>query len=278
MTHSPYLWPEGQCCSFALTVDIDSETPMLWRLRDATSYPEAEREYRRFGLRQGVERMLSVLTDLDMLATFFVPAYVAEKNPDLVPAIVRGGHEIGLHGYIHEDVEQLDEAANRAVLLKSIDIIGEQLNETPKGYRAPSWQMTDFLPGLLQEHGIVYDSSLMGYEHPYTFRGLTEVPVSWTADDATYFFYLGRGDDIGPPWPPSCVEQAWREEVAAAKRFSSLFCLTVHPWLTGRGPRLLALERLLRDIKADTSIWKATCRDIASYHAESVNCGRFVRR
>ncbi len=272
----PYVWPEGCSWGFALTIDVDAETPMLWRLRGKGTGTAGEREYRRFGLRQGVERLLGLLGALEMRASFFVPAYVAENNPELVPTIAGLGHEVGLHGYIHEDVEELDEAANREVLRRSIGILGEQLRQSPVGYRSPSWKMTEFLPDLLREHAVAYDSSLMGYEHPYTFRGLTELPVSWTADDATYFFYLGSGDDIGPPWPAGLVEQAWRDEISAARRFSNLFCLTVHPWIVGRGHRIQALEQLLRAVKADASVFRGTCREIAEYHRQSVNRDRYV--
>jgi peptidoglycan-N-acetylglucosamine deacetylase len=271
-----YVWPGDSTWGFALTIDVDAETPMLWRLRGQDRVPAAEREYRRFGIRQGVDRLLAMLDDLRLSASFFVPAYVAERDPWVVPAITQLGHEVGLHGYIHEDVEELDEAANREVLRRSIGILGDQLGRSPTGYRSPSWKMAASLPDLLLEHGIAYDSSLMGWEHPYTFRGLTELPVSWTADDATYFFYLGSGDDIGPPWPAHLVEQGWRDEIAAARRFSNLLCLTVHPWIVGRGHRVLALERILREVQADASALRGTCGEIAAYHVRSDNQARFV--
>jgi hypothetical protein len=100
--------------------------------------------------------------------------------------------------------------------------------------------------------------------------------VSWSADDATYFFYLGSGDDVGPPWPAHLVEQGWHDELAAARRFGSLLCLTVHPWIVGRGPRVQALERVLRAAAADREAFSATCREIAEFHVRSVNRDRFV--
>lgn len=271
----PYVWPEGRAWAFALTIDVDAETPMLWRLRGGAA-PAAEREYRRFGLRQGVDRLLALLDGVGMHATFFVPAYVAEREPRLVPELARLGHEVGLHGYLHEDVEELDREENREVLRRSIGILGEQLGSAPVGYRSPSWKMTEYLAELLREHGVLYDSSLMGFEHPYTYRGLAELPVSWSADDATYFFYLGSGDDIGPPWPAHLVEQAWRDEVAAAQRFGNLLCLTVHPWIIGRGHRVQALERVLEEVERDGSVLRGRCRELASRHASSINRDRFV--
>jgi peptidoglycan/xylan/chitin deacetylase (PgdA/CDA1 family) len=275
MPEHPYEWPEGYACALSLTVDVDAVTPMMWRLRHIKQYPVAEQEMRRFGLRQGVERILDLLSSVGMQATFFVPGYIAEKNPGIPREIIAAGHEIGLHGYLHEDVESMDEEANRDVLARSISTIERISGVRHVGYRSPSWSMTAFLPNLLREKHLQYDSSLMGYDHPYTFEGVTELPVTWTADDATYFFYLGPGDVIAPPWPVDQVERAWREEIASAKRFGGYVCLTIHPWLSGRGHRALALERLLSEAKADTSIWIAPCREVAAYHEASPNRKRF---
>ena len=278
MTAHPYEWPETYRCAVSLTVDVDAVTPMMWRLRHKKQYPVGEQELGQFGLRQGVDRILDLVSDLGNQATFFVPAYIAETNPRIVAKIADGGHEIGLHGYKHENVENLDENANREVLTKSIRILTDTSGRAPVGYRSPSWGMTPFLPELLKQNHVQYDSSLMGYDHPYTLEGLTEVPVTWTADDATYFFYVSSGDVIAPPWPVSHVEEAWREEIRAVKRFGGYVSLTIHPWLSGRGHRALMLERLLSEVKADPSIWVAACRDIAAFHGSSPNREKFEAR
>jgi peptidoglycan/xylan/chitin deacetylase (PgdA/CDA1 family) len=256
-------------------VDVDAVTPMMWRLRHETVYALAEVEQRSFGVRQGVDRFLQILSDLEVRATFFVPGYIAETHPALIRAIDDERHEVGLHGYLHEAVDQVDEPWYREILRKSIGILGDLLGRAPVGYRSPNWAMTEFLPDLLREHDIQYDSSLMGFDHPYVFRGLVEIPVSWAADDAPYFFYLGT-DQNAPPWPAGQLEQAWRDEVAAAWRFSSLFCLTVHPWMSGRGHRAIVIERIVRDLRRDPLIWLATCQEIADYHRQSPNRERFL--
>jgi peptidoglycan/xylan/chitin deacetylase (PgdA/CDA1 family) len=258
-----------------MTVDVDGVTPMMWRLKDGSDYPPAEVEQRSFGVRQGVDRLLQIFSDVGVRATFFVPAFIAEQHPAVIRAIGDEEHEVGLHGYIHEAVERMDEEGNRGILRKSIGILGDLLGRVPVGYRSPGWTMTGFLPDLLREHQVQYDSSLMGYDHPYIFRGLVELPVSWTTDDAPYFFYTGA-DRTTPPWPAGLLEQAWRDEAAAARRFSSLFCLTVHPWISGRGHRPVVIERILRDLKHDPTIWMATGQEVASHHLQSINRDRFL--
>jgi peptidoglycan/xylan/chitin deacetylase (PgdA/CDA1 family) len=269
-----YVWPENRKYCAMMTVDVDGVTPMMWRLRHDPVYPHAEVEERSFGVRQGVDRLLGIFADLDVRATFFVPAFIAEKHPAVIRAVADEGHEVGLHGYAHEAVEHLDERGNREILEKSIGILGDLLGRAPVGYRSPGWTMTSFLPDLLREHRVQYDSSLMGYDHPYLYCGLVELPVSWATDDAPYVFY-GAGR-TGPPWPADLLEQAWREETAAARRFSSLFCLTVHPWLSGRGHRAVVVERIVRDLKRDSSGWLATCQQVAAYHVQSINRDRFL--
>jgi peptidoglycan/xylan/chitin deacetylase (PgdA/CDA1 family) len=271
----PYIWPDNRRCCVSITVDVDAVTPMMWRQRHDRAYPLAEVEQRSFGVRQGVDRFLHILSDLEVRATFFVPGYIAETHRELIQAIGEQGHEVGLHGYLHEAVDHVDEEGHREILRKSIGILGGLLGRAPVGYRSPNWGMTEFLPDLLREHHVEYDSSLMGFDHPYIFRGLVEVPVSWAAHDAPYFFYSGADQNV-PPWPAGQLAQAWRDEAAAAWRFSSLFCLTLHPWMSGRGHRAIVIERIVRDLRRDPLIWVATCQEIAAYHLQSPNRERFL--
>ncbi len=271
-----YQWPDGRACGFLLGVDLDALSPMRWRLRGSgRADPPAEAEMRRFGLRQGAPRILALLEELDFPATFFVPASIAEEAPELVRRIAGQGLEVGLHGDIHEDVAALSRAENRAVLERSLEVLEDLLGKVPQGYRSPAWTMTPYLPELLEDFGITYDSSLMGYEHPYEVENLVELPVSWTADDATYSFYLGDGSDIGPPWPPPLVVSGWKEELASARRFGNLLSLTVHPWMIGRAARFGAFERFLREVRDDPAVWTADAASLAAYHRGSANWKRW---
>src|SRR5436190_8755420 len=141
-SNAPYLprprftWPGGAKCAVMLCFDVDGETtalsedPALARRRTLMSQCE-------YGPRIGVPRLLGLLDHLEVPATFFVPAYIAEHHPRMVEAIVDAGHEIGLHGYLHEKLAQLDEAREEAILLRSIDVLTNISGKRPEGYRAP---------------------------------------------------------------------------------------------------------------------------------------------
>src|SRR5471032_860108 len=109
-----FTWPRGAACAAMLCFDVDGETtalsedPALARRRTLMSQCE-------YGPRVGVPRLLGLLAHLNLRATFFVPGYIAENHPRMLDAIVAGGHEIGLHGYLHEKLATLTEAEEEAI-------------------------------------------------------------------------------------------------------------------------------------------------------------------
>ena len=111
---------------------------------------------------------------------------------------------------------------------------------------------------------MAYDSSLMGSDLPYTMDGLIEVPVEWTLDDAV--FYRFTPGTVRPPVTPRQLIEAWHEEIGAAKRYGALVVLTMHPWISGRAGRAVALRALLESCTADPEIWLATAGSIAAHH------------
>jgi peptidoglycan/xylan/chitin deacetylase (PgdA/CDA1 family) len=271
-----YEWPEGRRSAFAFTVDVDAEAPLLWTLRDDADFRRlGQYEQRLYGPRTGIWNLLDLLDRFGIKGSFFVPGLVAENHPELLPAFVERGHEIGLHGYFHEIVSQSSDEEFIAALDASLAIFKAQTGVVPKGFRSPAWEMT---PGMLAElarRGL-YDSSLMGFDHPYTIGGVAEVPVQWTIDDAVYFKFAGGGVDNWPPMAPGPILDGWLDEWEVIHRFSGLFMLTVHDWISGRAQRIRMLERLLDRILAEKGVWVATVGEIAAHHAASANAERFT--
>lgn len=270
-----YLWPEGKRSAFLFSVDVDVESPMAWRLRGKPTPAIGELEQRRFGARQGLGRLLELLDVHGLQGSFYVPGRDAAAYPDLLPAIVDRGHEIGLHGYHHERVDTLSRKENAEAIDRALEVFDSQVGLVPKGYRSPAWELTCDLHALLKGRGIVYDSSLMGYDHPYTLGGLTEVPVEWLTDDAVYFRFSGSGLEGWPPANPTAVLASWLEEWEGIHEFGGLFTLTVHPWISGRAQRIRLLRRLLEHVQAHDDVWVATAREIAEHHQGSENSQRF---
>lgn len=275
MTTAEYRWPKGKRSAFLFSVDVDVESPLAWRLRGLPALALGELEQRRFGARQGLQRLLELLSDHQIKGSFFVPGRDAAANPHMLPAIAEREHEVGLHGYHHERVDELSRVENEAALDMAAQVFKAQGGIEPRGYRSPAWELTPELHALLKQRGIVYDSSLMGYDHPYTLGGLAEVPVEWLTDDAVYFRFRGSGLESWHPADPAAVLASWLEEWEGVHEFGGLFTLTVHPWISGRGQRIRLLRKLLEHVLSHDDVWVATAYEIAEHHLNSDNSSRY---
>lgn len=260
----PYPWPAGHRAAAVLSVDFDGPSPHLWSVRQGGRESLAELEQRRFGPRQGIWRVLAMLDRLQLRASFYVPGAIAAAHPAAVKAIVTAGHEVGLHGYLHERPDQLDAAGLRDSLDRSADSLVAAGASPPFGYRAPSWEMTETAWRIIRDAGVRYDSSLMGYDHPYWLAGMVEVPVQWTLDDAVFYRYTPASTRA--PVPPSVVVDDWRNELGFAATGASLAMITIHPWLSGRAGRIGLLERMLADTGRDPDLWWTTAAQVADHH------------
>ncbi|MHB8619129.1 MAG: polysaccharide deacetylase family protein [Chloroflexota bacterium] len=266
MATTPYRWPGGRLCAAVLSFDFDGEAPYLWNHRAEPKAGMGEIEQRRFGPRQGVYRILDLLAQHRIQASFYVPGWIAEHYPEALRAILKGGHEVGLHGYLHERLDDIGRDEMRETMARARRALLVVGAGEPLGYRSPSWEMTPWAFEVLQDLGVAYDSSLMGYDHPYWMSGLVEVPVQWLLDDAPFYRYAGKGD-TRPPAHPGQVVESWRLELEGMKRFGGLFMPTMHPWMSGRAGRLLELDRLLARYRDDADIWWATAAQVARHHA-----------
>lgn len=262
---APYPWPAGQTFAAWISIDVDADTPLLWRQRDqADGGYLSECEQRQYGLRAGIARLLEVLARYEVKATFFVPGLVAERRPDLLPALIGRGHEVGLHGYAHEATREIDDAAFGDALDRSLALFKAQTGRPPAGFRAPGWELTRGMHAMLRAYGL-YDSSLAGHDHPYTLEGVTELPVSWTREDTMRFKVTGL-DARWAPTSPHLVLEEWLFDWEACAEAGALFTLTLHDWVSGRPAACRVLDRLLARIRRDASCWLATGAMLASHH------------
>lgn len=265
--HQRYRWPDGKKAAAVISLDFDGPSPYLWKSRNAEAALLGELEQRRFGPRQGIFRLLDLFSQLDMKASVYVPGAVAKAHPDTIAEIVHDGHEVGLHGYMHEHIPELEPAEFARVLEKSVLALEAAGCKLPLGHRSPSWELTASSLAVLEDFEIAYDSSLMGMDHPYWISKLCEVPVQWALDDAIFYRYVP-----GSQWPPVSpreVVEAWKLELEGAREYGSLFVLTMHPWMSGRSGRMVVLREFLEEYRFDPEIWWATASEVAQYHAST---------
>ncbi len=264
---TPKSWPGGARVAVGLSFDFDNETIVLRDGGDSVSQL-SQGEY---GARRGLPRVLALLDSHAIKASFFIPAMSAILHEASVKQIAKAGHEIGIHGWIHERNSQLDEATERELMGRASATLERISGKKPVGLRTPSWDYSPFTIQIARDMGLLYDSSLMADDQPYevsvngTPTGVVELPVEWILDDAPYF-NMDRFSTIRPTMNQEEVLALWRGEFDQAhKEGRGLFILTMHPHVSGHRSRIDMLDRLIRHMKAKGGVWFATHEEIARY-------------
>lgn len=246
------IWPGDVRCVAVLSFDVDGVSGAINRNPDAARLPSLM-SMREYGPSVGAPRILDLMDEYSIKASFYIPGYVAETHVPLVEEIVKRGHEVGHHGYMHEPPATLSLEQEEQVLDKGIAIIERITGERPKGYRSPSWELSEHSLSLLAERGFLYDTSLMGNDIPYVVdadgRPLVEIPVHWELDDAPYFNYSPSLNARNLMASPEHVYQVWSAAFEGMYHYGRSFILTMHPFVIGRPGRLRMLERLIRYIR-----------------------------
>ncbi|HYH32524.1 MAG TPA: polysaccharide deacetylase [Pseudonocardia sp.] len=260
----PRTWPGGARVAVALSFDSDHETIPL---RDGETRPGklAQGEY---GSRVAAPRVLALLADHGVPATFFMPAVSALLHPAEVESYVAGGHELAVHGWIHERNMLLSRADELDLTGRAVETLETLSGVRPVGIRTPSWDFSDHTLEVIEQLGLRYDSSLMADDDPYELladgrrTGIVELPVEWIRDDAPYLM-MERYGALRPYTPPRALYEIWRDEFDAAYREGGLFQLTLHPHIIGHRSRLVVLRELLTHMTARSGVWFATHAAIA---------------
>jgi peptidoglycan-N-acetylglucosamine deacetylase len=260
----PRSWPDGARVAVALSFDVDNATHALARgILGANELSVGE-----YGAIDGLPRILRVLDKYQVPASFFIPAVSDLLHPQMVRDILASGrHEIGVHGWIHEDLPALNnEAEERRLLHDAIESLAKSMGKRPVGYRAPSWAFSRYTMQQVKEAGFLYDSSLMASDDAYEVlvagqpTGVVEVPIGWILDDYAYF-----GGTAGTLPSPELVLQIYQSEFDAAYEEGGLFVLTMHPHITGHRSRAAALDQLIAHMRSRPGVWFATHERVARY-------------
>ena len=262
----PERWREGARCAVALSFDSDHETN---ELRDGGK-SIGRLCWGQYGNRVGVPRILKVLERYDVRASFYVPAVTALLHPDEQRRVAAAGHEIGIHGWIHELNSALPYEVERDLLMRSADALERIAGVRPVGLRTPSWDFSPHTLRIEKEMGLLYDSSLMADEDCYELlldgepTGVIELPVEWVRDDAVYFM-MHRFQSLRPYTPPADVLDIFRRELDAAYEEGGLFQLTMHPHVIGYRSRIWILEEIIRYARSRPGVWFGTHAEVVDW-------------
>ncbi len=276
-------------CSFG--VDVDAVAGWLGSYGGEDSPADISRGL--FAGEVGTPRLLKLFDRLKIKATWFIPGHSIETFPDQMKAVAAAGHEIGVHGYSHENPISMTREQEIAVLDRSIELVTQISGKPPTGYVAPWWEFSAVTNELLIERGIKYDHSLMHDDHrPYYVRvgdswtkidynldasewmkplkrgretDLIEIPASWTLDDLPPMMFIKNAPNSHGFVNPRDIEQMWRDQFDWVYRECdyAVFPMSIHPDVSGRPHVLLMLERLHAYMVAHPGVEFVTMNEIA---------------
>jgi peptidoglycan/xylan/chitin deacetylase (PgdA/CDA1 family) len=260
------VWPNGARCAVMLTFDFDAET--LWISRDEANWKRpGTLSAGTYAGKVAIPKILDVLRHYALKATFYVPGWTAEKYRDRIEAIIRDGHEIGHHGYLHlwPNPNRPDE--ERAEMEKGLDSLRRLYGIKPVGYRSPAAETTELTMKLLAEHGFLYDSSLMDDIGPYRTLledgsfGPVELPFYWNMNDAIHTLFARAAPRS--IFPNSHLYELWTDEFKGLYEWGGLVNVVMHPELIGRPARIDLLRRFIEFAMDFPGVWFATGQEVA---------------
>jgi len=282
MIENPVPWPDGARCAVAITFDMDSDSLIhLEHPSDGNSRVSAL-SMLRYGPEVGVPRILKTYKQLDIQQTFFVPAWCIENYPAVVKAMIDGGHEVGHHGYLHENPVAGSRADQRYWLKRGIKIIENITGQRPRGWRAPLYNFSDHSADLLIDEGFIYDASLMGDDVPYVLKTdkgeLIELPSHWGLDDWPQFVQSMDLDYMMPIKAASLGVDVFRDEFDAHYESGGLWVGVWHPFATGRLARWRKVVELIEYMKSKGDVWFARMEDVAEHVRNCISDGSYKPR
>jgi peptidoglycan/xylan/chitin deacetylase (PgdA/CDA1 family) len=206
-------------------------------------------------------------------------------------AVAEAGHEIGIHGYSHENPVAMTPEQEEAVLDKCIDLVTKLQGKPPTGYVAPWWEFSAASNELLIKKGIKYHNSLMHHDFlPYYVRvgdtwtkidysrkpeswmkplvrgqetDLIEIPASWHLDDLPPMMFIKRSPNSHGFVSPYVIEKMWRDQFDWVYREYEYAVMTIHPDASGHPHVLMMLERLYHHIVRHPGVRFCTMNEMA---------------
>lgn len=265
-----------------LTFDFDAMSGFIARgMTSPTPISRGE-----FGADVGAPRLLALLKKHRIPTSWYIPGHTLESYPERCREIFDAGHEIGHHGWTHVPPALLTREQEEAGLVRANEQIKKLTGRYARGYRSPSWDLSPHSVELLIKHGFVYDSSMMGDDYmPYRVRQgdvieldrpavfgkktkLIEMPISWTLDDYPHFEFVRTKEWILPGLMNyELVLENWIDDFLYMKKSMrwGVITYTFHPFVIGRGGRMLMLEKLIRKLKAEGAAFMTLEKAVAEY-------------
>ena len=208
----------------------------------------------------GYPALFALLERRALRSTFFVEGWNGVHHPAAVREIAARGHELGMHGWLHETWHALDPSTEADLARRATDALEAAAGVRPRGFRAPGGRRSAATEGILLELGYRYDASLGDGAQGATRLpgGLAQVPFVWAGVDGAYYL---RSE----PGQPEAVRDAWLAALARSAERGGLFVLICHAFITGvDATRVAALEAVIEAAQSDPRVAVHTIGEVAS--------------
>jgi peptidoglycan/xylan/chitin deacetylase (PgdA/CDA1 family) len=268
-------WPGAYTSAMFLSFDVDAES--AWTGKDPA---HAERlvamSYGGYEARVGTPKLLELLAQLGLRATFFITGWSVDAHPAMAESILRAGHEIGHHGYHHLTPDPHDPFIQEE-LERGFEVLKRRLGVTPRGYRAPFGEFCEELRVSLAQRGMLYTSSFRDDVRPYRHiladgsRGVIELPVTASYDD--WMHGLSARFSPRPILPREQVLSLWKDELDEVRDWGAMVTTVLHPQCSGRPMRLRLLREFLQYAQSCADLWIATGEEIAGHFEQHEAAG-----
>lgn len=262
-------WPDNKRIAVMMAFDLDAET--MWTTHgDGSTAHMTNLSRGAYGPKQGVPRILDMLDSHQVKATFFIPGVVAEHYPEVVKEIARRGHDIGFHGYLHEESTKTTYEQEDATMHRSEKIIYDLTGQKIAGHRAPGGVIHDYSLRLFLEHGYIYSSNWRDSDGPFLHQidgktvPLVELPKDSIFDDTAYDFYTDAAPERYGLKSPDEMFEIWKEEFDSLAVEGRMINFVLHPQFVGRASRVQMLSRLIGYMKSHGA-WLDTNCAVASW-------------
>jgi peptidoglycan/xylan/chitin deacetylase (PgdA/CDA1 family) len=232
-------------------------------------WPEGEPLVEHFSVTRALPRIVSLLEETGLHATFFVEGLNAELYPEALCGLADAGHEVAYHGWCHETWSGLQAHDERRLLERGVRALAD-LGLRPTGFRPPGGELSPGSTAVLRELGFTYCSP--AGEAVEIREGIVVLPFRWPLIDAFHYLphfgslrrrVLGSDDVLPPARLGSDLDAA----LVAAARDGGHLAVLFHPFLAEPAERFAVLRGALarvRELADAGAVWCAPCRDVAA--------------
>ncbi len=256
-------WPRNERVAVFLTFDFQGGEDVKPDKNGILNYEMwSQGEY---GPHHAIYRILRILKEEAVSATFITCGAIAERYPEAVKAIVDHGHMVEGHGYNHEIARYLPRNEETEIMRKAVAMIEQRAGSRPYGWRSCT-QSTNTIE-LLMEHGFQYNTNCFHEEYPFLFekdgKFLVELPRQ-PFGDGTLFGH--RHGEYGNPHHGLETWKAYFDEMFEESALKPKYVpFTCHPYIIGRPGRTLALRGIIQHMKKSGSVWFANGRELSDW-------------